>query len=165
MTLDTTANVDVLFGGQNSSGTYLSSTYTWNGSNWSSNLSGSTHPSARVGAVMAYDPAINKTILYGGYNGTSLLTDTWAWNGSTWTQLSPTTTPGNLAFASMSYDAGTGYIMLFGGATSTGDSPGFGGGSSAPSESSATWEYNGTNWVQLGPDNDTTGERRRLNGI
>jgi RHS repeat-associated protein len=153
MTLDTSANVDLMFGGEDSDNTYLSSTYEWNGSNWSANLSGSTHPSARVGAVMAYDPSINKTILYGGYNGTSLLSDTWEWSSSTstWTQLSPSTSPGNLAFASLAYDPSTGNLVLFGGATSTGDSPGFGGGSSAPSESSKTWTFNGTNWTQLSP--------------
>lgn len=150
MTLDVAHNVNVLFGGYGSSGANLGDTWTWSGSTWTQVFSSSS-PSARRGAVMAYDPALGETVLYGGYDGTSVLSDTWAFNGSSWTELSPSTSPGPLAFASLSYDQGIGKLVLFGGATSTGNSPGFGGGSSPPAESSQTWIFDGTTWAQLSP--------------
>jgi fibronectin type III domain protein/galactose oxidase-like protein len=58
---------------------------------------------------------------------------------TTWTQLSPQTTPGNLAQASMAYDPATSQLILFGGQTSTNNFV------------NGTWSWNGTTWAQLSP--------------
>jgi uncharacterized protein YjbI with pentapeptide repeats len=88
---------------------------------------------------MAYDPAMNETILFGG-SGNTIVNATWAYNGSTWTELSPATSPSPRANASMAYDPSTNQLILFGGQSGTtgralGD----------------TWEWNGTTWTQLAP--------------
>ena len=87
---------------------------------------------------MAYDPAIGKTVLFGGYDGDSELADTWTWSGSTWSQLSPTTSPPARESASMAYDPATGNMVLYGG---------FGG-----DYLSDTWTFDGSNWTQQFPD-------------
>lgn len=67
-------------------------TWTWDGSRWT--VQNPDHsPSARRGAVMAYDPVHNQVVLFGGSTGTGAdlkeLNDVWAWNGTDWTQVSP----------------------------------------------------------------------------
>ena len=58
-------------------------------------LSPPASPGARSGAAMAFDPAINKMVLFGGYGGKypnfRLFSDTWTYDGTTWTQESPAT--------------------------------------------------------------------------
>ena len=41
--------------------------------------------------AMAFDPATNQLVLFGGYstNGGSYLNDTWTWTGTAWAQQSP----------------------------------------------------------------------------
>ena len=97
-----------------------------------------TSPSARSFASMAYDPAIGKTVLFGGYDGDFGLADTWTWNGTTWTQLYPATSPPARDYASMAYDPTTGNVVLFGG---------YGDGAL-----SDTWTFDGSNWTQQFPD-------------
>ncbi len=83
---------------------------------------------------MAYDALREVTVLFGGYNGTSLLGDLWEWNGTTWTQR---TAPGPTARAyhSMVYDSHRGATVIFGGQGSTGDL-------------NDTWEWNGLAWAE-----------------
>ncbi|MGH2692466.1 MAG: kelch repeat-containing protein, partial [Actinomycetota bacterium] len=92
----------VLFGGVNFAGVqglYLNDTWTWDGPNhtWVPHPV-ATSPVPRAGLQLAYDPAIGKTVLYGGYafapnvqpNGFSTqgnYDDTWTWDGSGWTLL------------------------------------------------------------------------------
>ena len=68
---------------------------------------------------MAFDPAINKMVLFGGYGGKypnfQLFSDTWTYDGTTWTQESPATSP-PAQRGSMVYDPALGKIVLFGGA-------------------------------------------------
>ncbi len=78
-------------------------------------LSPATSPPIREGASMAYDAAGVNLVLFGGFNGTSLLGDTWTWNGTTWTKASPATSPTPRSYASMAYDLGTSQLVLFGG--------------------------------------------------
>ena len=42
--------------------------------------------------AMAYDNARQRTLLFGGYNG-SVLGDTWDWDGRVWTRQAPATSP------------------------------------------------------------------------
>ena len=72
---------------------------------WEQKASGSvTKPSARWEHAMAFDSCTNRTVLYGGYDG-SHSDDTWEWDGSTWEQRSPSTKPPVLYNHSMAYDS------------------------------------------------------------
>ncbi len=79
-------------------------------------LSPPASPGARTDAAMAFDPAINKMVLFGGYGGKypnfGLLSDTWTYDGTTWTQQSPATSP-PAQNGTMVYDPALGKIVLF----------------------------------------------------
>ncbi len=135
----------VLFGGQDNTAFY-GGTYLWDGSNWSKALAASatdtaTTPSNRAFGAIAYDPASQQLVLFGGQydtaNGPVAYGGTWTWNGSTWSKLAPATSPSARYGASMAYDAATGTLVLFGG--TTGQPGSFGG----------TWSWNGTTWAKL----------------
>jgi hypothetical protein len=102
-----------------------------------SQLSPATSPPVRDDAAMAYDPATNQMLLFGGQNTTGNLGDTWSWNGTTWTQLSPADSPSARWGAVMAYDPATSQLILFGG-NNTG----------SPND---TWSWNGSTWTQLSP--------------
>jgi len=80
--------------------------------NWT--LLAATGPSAREGASIANDGT--GVLLFGGYNGTTLLNDTWYWNGTTWTPITtaPTATPAARSNAAIAYNGSK--VVLFGGA-------------------------------------------------
>jgi hypothetical protein len=84
---------------------------------------------------MAYDPASQQLVLFGGSGG-SYLGDTWDWNGSTWAQLSPSTSPSARYGPTMAYDPAISSLVLFGGFTGTAQSD--------------TWAWNGA-WSKLSP--------------
>lgn len=137
MAYDTGTGQLILFGGTNTTGGggTLSTTWTWNGSNWT-RLSPATSPPSRKRAFMAYDPGTRQLILFGGCEtpGTCPLSTTWDWTGTTWTKLSPATSPPARWYsASMAYDPATSQLLLFTGTGAT------------------TWEWNGTNWTKLHP--------------
>ncbi len=100
-----------------------------------------TSPSPRVAAAMAYDPATQQLVLFGGENNTGggALGDTWSWNGSTWSELDPSTSPSARSNASMAYDPASGQLLLFGGENSSDQNFG------------DTWSWNGSTWVDLDP--------------
>jgi hypothetical protein len=100
-------------------------------------------PSVQEGA-MAFDPALNETVLFGGDStagGTGA--KTWGWNGTTWTVLA-TTGPGARKDMQMVYDDATQSIVLFGG---------FGEPSGHPYQD--TWTFNGV-WTKQQPLNVPT---------
>jgi hypothetical protein len=78
---------------------------------------------------MAFDPAINKMVLFGQ------AADTWTFDGTTWAQQSPATSPP--APGTMAYDPGLGKIVLL----SHGE----------------TWTYDGTTWAQQSPATNAPG--------
>src|ERR1700722_19420994 len=98
MTLDSTRNVVLLYGGRSGSGGGLSQTREWKGSNWTQ-MTTSTAPSARLGVRMAFDTARQVTVLFGGStcsqtcNTVTEYGDTWEWNGTAWAQQNPATSP------------------------------------------------------------------------
>ncbi len=129
----------VLFGGRNGNGANTSNTWSWNGSTWTE-LSPSASPPGRAFASMAYDPGTGQLVLFGGNQG---LADTWIWGYPTgavteWTALSPATNPPARSGASMTYDPGTGQLVLFGGNDGTGPL-------------ADTWTWNGSTWTALSP--------------
>src|SRR4029077_8885743 len=63
-------------------------TWEWDGTAWK----GIQPPSQNVPpfhrfASMADDQTLNKTVLFGGYDGTNYLNQTWLWDGAVWTQV------------------------------------------------------------------------------
>jgi hypothetical protein len=98
-----------------------------------------TAPSARDRFGMAYDPVLNETVLFGGYNpGSSavIFGDTWAFRHGGWHQLAPSSSPAPRSGFVLTYDPARHGIVLFGGedfSVHYGD----------------TWLFNGTGWHQL----------------
>jgi len=63
----------------------LQDTWVWDGRNWMEfNVPG---PGKRFMHAMCYDRARNRTVLYGGSDGTQTLADTWEWDGRQWKQI------------------------------------------------------------------------------
>jgi hypothetical protein len=110
------------------------------------NITQSGAPSGRAGAALAYDPILGGDLLFGGcvsgdYGGVNCAptNDTWLLTNGTWTQLNPTASPPSRMRPAMVWDSADGYLLLFGGYVgATGSTP-----------VGDTWEFNGTNWLNL----------------
>jgi hypothetical protein len=138
MAYDSTNHELVLFGGfYMATGTFLSDTWTWNGSTWHQE-SPTNVPPVRDAAAMAYDAKTGHVILYGGFNGTGYRQDMWSWTGSDWTLLSPAHVPEARAWTGMATDPTNSNLILFGG---------WDGGA----DLNDTWSWNGTDWTELTP--------------
>ncbi len=137
----------VLFGGQDAvehaAGQGLpplQDTWTWDGSNWSK-AKPIVNPPAAVGALLAYDKAINRTVmLLDAVHGNTQETETWTWDGNNWIQLHPAASPPAPRFgASMTYDASTATIVVFGQIV-------YIMGPQAGQTDTTTWTFDGMNW-------------------
>ncbi len=141
MVYDAARGVTVLFGGSaddDGDDVVLGDTWTWNGSQWQqAHVSG---PAARVLHAMAYDSLRQRVVLYGGWSGSVPLGDTWEWDGAQWQQVS-LAGPSVRALHAMTYDSTRGVTVLFGGA-------GVPAGAFTLLED--TWEWDGTQWTQVG---------------
>ena len=118
-------------------------------STWTSlnpNPTATNTPSGRDGAAMAYDPATNQVVLFGGYTGNGYGQSTWVWNGSSWTQVNTPTnqTPGNRGYAMMAYDPTNGGLILFGGQSATGTCT-----TGTAVNRSGTWLWQNNTWTRL----------------
>lgn len=128
---------DVLFGGYGETGSYLSDTWTFHAGKWTQ-LTPTTHPSARDHSTLAWDPVDGYLLLFGGSGNGGAYSDTWTFLAGQWTQLSPHTHPSARWASSMTWDAADQEIVLFGGCvagTAAGD----------------TWTFLHGNWTQLSP--------------
>ncbi len=147
MAYDAVGGYDLLFGGENASGLF-SDTWIYEAGNWTE-LNPSTAPDPRAYASMAFDPALNETILFGGLALTTssdgnlveeAASDTWAWNATTseWSSLTNSLSgrPPARYGASMVWDAEQGALVLFGGNS----------GSGALND---TWELKSGAWTEL----------------
>lgn len=101
-------------------------------------LAPATSPPSRASHAMAYDSTRQRTVLFGGSNGTSM-SDTWEWDGFNWLQQGPAASPAGRRDHALAYDAARQRTVLFGGSpdgsTSLGD----------------TWEWDGVTWAQRTP--------------
>jgi hypothetical protein len=119
-------------------------TWDWTGSDWVQ-LSpvGGNLPQPRTGAQLAYDPATDQLLLFGGLlpedAACQFLHDTWMWIGTAWIQLSPTSVPLARTYGGFAYDPATGQMLLAGG-QGCGENFGL---------DTASW--NGHDWVGLSP--------------
>ncbi|MCI4367411.1 MAG: hypothetical protein L3K08_06635 [Thermoplasmata archaeon] len=109
----------------------------------------STTPLGIGSGAMAYDPAMNGTLLFGGIGGAandySVLNETWLLRNGSWENLtaglplSPTPRSG----AAMTYDAADHEVVLFGG-SHPGPAP-----VGLPIGLSDTWAFRSSRWVNL----------------
>jgi Galactose oxidase, central domain len=140
MTFDAKDGYVLFFGGYNQSG-YLTDTWKFVAGAWSKIATTSTPP-GRAYAGMTYDMADGYVVLFGGCHTTppcssgNFLGDTWTYSGGTWTQIHPTTHPAARGGFMMTYDSGTGSVILFGGCNSTYCTAPF----------SDTWSFVGGQW-------------------
>ena len=115
MVFDSVRGKVVLFGGFHSFGPPLGDTWEWDGNSWTEIVVPGTLPLPRFNFSMAYDPAREEVILFGGIdingdeNG-----NTWAFDGATWTQIS-SVGPSPRRFAAMEYDDAGQEMILVGG--------------------------------------------------
>src|SRR5262245_36274842 len=72
-------------------------------------------PRPRTGHALAYDIGRGRTVLYGGYDGSSLMSDTWEHDGTRWSRVSTALTPTARSSHALAYDAARSRIVLFGG--------------------------------------------------
>ena len=135
----------VLFGGEGNGGPF-DDTWTWDGSTWTMRHP-ATSPPARDG-LMADDAARGDVVLFGEGDGPGILHDTWTWDGTNWTKRHPLDSPSARRAAAMTYDAGSGAVVLFGG-----DRGVPGGGDKSLRD---TWRWDGTTWMKQSPDHAPT---------
>jgi hypothetical protein len=135
----------LLFGGLGLGGAYLNDLWSYAAGRWSPVVT-ATAPTARAGAGIAFDPAINATVLFGGSTSVGREADTWTLAGANWTNVTATagTAPSPRWGAGMTYDAADGYVFLVGG---------YNDGSYLSDE----WAYTGGHWTQLTPSNGPPG--------
>jgi hypothetical protein len=106
-----------------------------------SQLSGS-QPPGRAWPSLAYDPAHDELVLFGGDNGSMVFGNTWIYRDGTWTKEHPARSPSPRTGAALVYDVATRQLLLFGGSSKIGTAGGFLG---------DTWDWNGRTWNQLHP--------------
>ena len=147
MAYDPANRTTLLFGGLGNGPGHrvvFGDTWTWNGVNWNQQHPASSPP-ARYSAVMAYEPATQSVVLFGGNDGGSIdrfLGDTWTWTGSNWVEHHPPTSPPARYSSQMALDARTSDDVLYGG---FGNAPGH------AAFLGDTWEWNGNDWIQRTP--------------
>jgi len=119
-------NYTLLFGGRSAEGVPLGDTWIYHTGTWKriypSCPTGGCPP-ARYGAAMAFDPADNFTLLYGGVGASNTsLGDAWAYEDDAWSNItegSSFSSPGIRAFAQATYDQKVGEVVLYGGMRGT----------------------------------------------
>jgi hypothetical protein len=138
MVFDPVDGYVLLFGGADASGSF-SDTWTFAHGQWTE-LSPSNSPGSRYLAGIAWDPIDGYAVMFGGYSLPSglLNNETWTFVHGTWTNLTGSTnqTPGPRWRPLMTYDAGDGYVLMYGGTTMS-------------ATYSDTWEFLHGNWTAL----------------
>jgi len=116
---DETAKQVVLFGG-NTNGIAYNDTWTYDGVDWVQQQP-ATVPPTRTDNGLAFDPILNRVVLFGGLAGPcedcgeGRLNDTWLWDGSNWSQVQTAASPERGSGVSFTYDGTTKGMLLFGG--------------------------------------------------
>ena len=121
-------------------------TWEYNGGDWT-NITTAATPPARNLAAMVFDPGNCRALLFGGgpnSGPSNALSDTWSYDGTNWTQINVATTPPGRWAHAMAFDTSRGRIVLFGG---------YGPAYPAGADNGDTWEFDGTTWAQVVPQN------------
>jgi hypothetical protein len=139
---DTARSRLVLFGGLNfHTGEMFGDTWEFDSNVWVRTVAGTgatVSPAPRDDFSMVYDSVRRRTVLYGGFNGSTDFAETWEYNGanSTWSMVPVTAPhPSGRRYAAMAFDAARNQVVLFGGFS----------GSDLKSD---TWLFNGATWTQ-----------------
>lgn len=138
MVYDSTRRVVVLFGGQGDAGV-LGDTWEFDGLDWTQRTT-TTNPPPVVPYSMVFDAARGRVVACGSIESTSGLVGTWEYDGTDWTMRTTAHAPSTRSYAAMSYDPVRKRVVLFGG---------FSG--SIRMDLDDTWEYDGTDWIQVAP--------------
>jgi hypothetical protein len=109
---------------------------------------------------MAYDATTQTIVLFGGYGAPcnafgdrcTLLNDTWIWDGTNWSQPALAMSPPARYFASITDDAATRSVVLFGGASRPCDPSG-----DRCTPLNDTWTWDGITWQQRLPVSSPSG--------
>lgn len=125
MVYDANDSYVILFGGTDVGGNPSDATWKYVNLTWTNITSTvGTAPSPREYTEMGYDNATGKVVLFGGSlnNGNLVTSDTWTFSGGKWTNVTSgfSTNPPAIGFAALTYDSQTGFLMLFGGESSSG---------------------------------------------
>jgi hypothetical protein len=113
----------LLFGGCAANGSALGDTWLFLNGAWSSVDTSSGAPAARCNASATTDPAGDGVAVFGGIGSTGApLSDLWLFSSGAWRQMDDGSAGAPVArsAASLSYDSGTGSLVLFGGLTANG---------------------------------------------
>ncbi|HKC75908.1 MAG TPA: kelch repeat-containing protein, partial [Chloroflexota bacterium] len=136
---DIDRGVMVLFGGGTTQqpGGGFADTWTWDVQGWTKQ-DPSRSPAATSYAAMAYDLTHHYMVLYEPAAVPGATPQTWTWDGVTWTQQNPVHTPPSRVEPAMANDPSRGGVVLVGG-TASGDR-------------SDIWAWNGSDWIEILPD-------------
>lgn len=151
MVTNTATGTILTFGGRSPSISGLANDTTeWNGTNWVA-VPTPNAPSPRFLYGMAYDSSRNVAVLFGGRDNTGANNETWEFNGITWNQVTTLNAPAPREEMGMVFDASRNRTVVFGGcdegiAAIYGD----------------TWEYNGSDWVNVTPAGSPTARFRGM---
>jgi hypothetical protein len=149
MAYDTANQVVLMFGGTGQDQhKYLerNDLWIWDGKDWTLATPAGPVPAIREGAVMFYDDALKRVVLFGGQQANErYYADLWAWDGHQWSLLPVTGGPQGRSDAALAYDAGRGELLVFGG---QGFSRGAGKGEHGL-ELGDTWILGATGWKQV----------------
>jgi Galactose oxidase, central domain len=113
MAYDRTDHTMMLWGGSDSGGAVVGTTWGFNGSTWQMLASG---PDRRT-SPLVFDPQIHGLLAFGGAGlpgQPGIAGDTWTFNGSAWTQIATSGPPARES-AAMAYDPKLKEVLLFGG--------------------------------------------------
>jgi hypothetical protein len=161
LAFDSARGKTVLFGGQGAGAGQpppLGDTWEWDGTTWAQKCTAApcttagNAPTARPGAAMAFDAVHASTLLFGGGATGMEQNDTWSWDGTAWTALCTAAAcmpPMPRTQATMTFYAGSGRAVLFGGSINScdGNCPP----SCGPGPLNETWIWNGATWQSASP--------------
>jgi hypothetical protein len=133
MAYDAARRLVALFGGYaGGPGGGPNDTWTWDGNQWQQRRPQTSPPGGS--GFAAYDAVRQQVVLF-------VEGQTWTWDGTNWTQQHPAVSPCRRLFASMTYDAAIGRVVLFGGKSSY-----VAAGSLNEAVNSELWSWDGSNW-------------------
>lgn len=138
-------HVGVLFGGRGNFSALDNDTWLFQNGTWHQ-LNLAIQPSARRGAMAAFDPLDGYVVLFGGSSLTAYENDTWVFDGTAWSQLALTHSPPARRVGGFAFDTADGYLLLFSGhnGTSLGVNANF-------TTIDDTWKFLHGRWTELFP--------------
>ena len=141
----------VLFGGWWGN-RYRNDTWEWDGEKWTEVTpeDPDESPPARGHHALAYDPARERVVLFGGSGQRN---DVWEWDGTKWIEIFPEELPPGRSGHALTYDSAREKVMLFGGNT-TDEGTIF--------NLNDVWEWDGENWNELTPAASQASPSRRM---